>query len=381
MATASSSKARASCWTLPRPPIPEAAPRVCPSTGSRAWTAPAPRFSRTGPPRHRSGSGTPPTATSIRWKRGAAPISPAPRLLSVPRRGRPERMPHLAAGPGQFPAATAPTLLFDSATKTIQVPNFLLTGPGTPPHLSLPKFVYGQRLVRTAALSVGNGTVDGGLTGTCTARCQLHHQRAVPGPSPDRATHAAPIRATWAPSSTPATRPRPPTCSMTMEIRQWAPSTTTGPTSTLRRLGLPRCTLRTIRPGGPTTEARHEDLRHQLRPVSSTGGRYNSSGAFGPRFFCALGGLSMQLRPRNRASPGEAASPWRGHWIPARVCRGEMTWPARGGNPSRRLATARRGQCRPAAGSWTSPHDCRRWGGNPGKSWWNGRRPVERYAA
>jgi hypothetical protein len=58
------------------------------------------------------------------------------------------------------------------APAAVTISNYLLNGPGTPPHLSMPRPVYGHAFVRTAALGVGNGLVaggtDGGLTGTCT---------------------------------------------------------------------------------------------------------------------------------------------------------------------------------------------------------------------
>jgi hypothetical protein len=74
---------------------------------------------------------------------------------------------------GAVPAAIKPTLVGDPATQTVQLANFLLTGPGTPPYLSLPNPTYGHRLLRTDALSVGNGSSDGGLTGTCGASCTI----------------------------------------------------------------------------------------------------------------------------------------------------------------------------------------------------------------
>jgi len=77
---------------------------------------------------------------------------------------------------GPPPAAQEPTLTFTlsatSADMNISMPNFLLSGPGTPPHLSMPRPVYGHSFVRTDALPVGNGATgvtgtDGGISGAC----------------------------------------------------------------------------------------------------------------------------------------------------------------------------------------------------------------------
>ena len=72
---------------------------------------------------------------------------------------------------GPPPAAIEPALTFGllatSFNMTISMPNYLLNGPGTPPALSLPSSVYGHSFVRTDGLSVGNGTTDGGISGTC----------------------------------------------------------------------------------------------------------------------------------------------------------------------------------------------------------------------
>jgi hypothetical protein len=70
---------------------------------------------------------------------------------------------------GPPPAASEPSLSAQVGPAAIVISNYLLTGPGTPPYLSMPRPVYGHAFVRTAALSVGNGLVDGGISGTCVA--------------------------------------------------------------------------------------------------------------------------------------------------------------------------------------------------------------------
>ena len=104
---------------------------------------------------------------------------------------------------GPPPAPVEPTLTFSltatSKNMSITMPNFLLTGPGTPPGLALPRPVYGHSFVRTDALITGSlctagtyagkigcnvaadcGTLgvctlkDGGLIGTCVgANCTI----------------------------------------------------------------------------------------------------------------------------------------------------------------------------------------------------------------
>jgi hypothetical protein len=72
---------------------------------------------------------------------------------------------------GLPPTPVEPALTFllssGSSNMTFSMPNFLLSGPGTPPGLSLPRSVYGHSFVRTDALSVGNGSTDGGISGSC----------------------------------------------------------------------------------------------------------------------------------------------------------------------------------------------------------------------
>jgi len=54
-------------------------------------------------------------------------------------------------------------------------PNFLLTGPGSPPHLALPPSTYGHAFLRTDALSAGDGATDGGLSGSCAGvQCAIN---------------------------------------------------------------------------------------------------------------------------------------------------------------------------------------------------------------